>query len=298
MRLLYLGDMTQLLTPRTPLADVVDVERYPIDRSDDIRLTAIIKDARDQLDTTGCMHLPGFIRWSVLDRLQTETDAISGKAHMLTREMTPYGDDGASSSELPESHPRRRVGFWSNGFVGKDLIPADTMIRSMYDSQEFMNFIASCLGLAELHQFFDPIRGLVVNVMGASGTQAWHYDANEFVVSLMTRRPQSGGAFEFCPNLRTPGDEHYDDVGAVMDGDRSLVRSLELEVGDLQLFRGRYSLHRVAPVTGERHTALFGFSETSGYISNVETTMLGYGRVTQAHIDADPTAASIDGLAG
>ena len=76
------------------------------------------------------------------------------------------------------------------------------------------------------------------------------------------------------------------------------MRVLDLAVGDLQLFRGRYSLHRVARTMGERHTVLFGFSEKPGYIANVETTMLGYGRVTQAHIDADASISSIDGLAG
>lgn len=290
--------MPQVAAPPIQLADVVDVERYPIDRPGDERLEAIIARARDQLDTTGCMLLPGFVRDSVTDRLSAETTAVSGDAYTTTRGITPYGDDGTGHAGLAEGHPRRWVGTWSNGFVGKDRIPADTMIRSLYDSDHFTEFVAACLGLDELHQFFDPIRGLVVNVMGDGGTQSWHYDANEFVVSLMTRRADAGGAFEFCPSLRTPGDEHYDDVRAVLDGDRTRVRALELEVGDLQVFRGRYSLHRVAPIVGERHTVLFGFSETPGYIANVETTMLGYGRVTQAHVDADPTATSIDGLAG
>ena len=172
------------------------------------------------------------------------------------------------------------------------------MIRTLYDDDDFRLFVAGCLGLEELHQFDDPIRGLVVNVMGDGTTQAWHFDANEFVVSLMTRRSESGGAFEYCPNLREAGDEHYDDVRAVVSGDRSMVRVLDLEVGDLQLFRGRYSLHRVTTTVGERHTVLFGFSKTPGYIANVKTTLLGYGRVTRAHIDAEAHATSIDGLAG
>ena len=280
------------------IVDLVDVDSYPIHRPTSDRLRRVVDQARVQLASTGCLHLPGLVRPSMLRRLSAETNRVAPDAYTTVRQITPYGDDGTGHDDIPEDHPRRWAGTWSNGFVGKDRIPADSLIRILYDDDHFRMFIADCLGLDELHQFFDPIRGLVVNVMGDDTTQAWHYDANEFVVSLMTRRSKAGGTFEYCPNLREIGDEHYDDVARVLGGDRSRVRVLDLEVGDLQLFRGRYSLHRVAPTVGERHTVLFGFSETPGYIANVKTTLLGYGRVTQAHIDADTTFTSIDGLAG
>lgn len=125
----------------------------------------------------------------------------------------------------------------------------------------------------------------------------WHFDANEFIVSLMTKRPEDGGGvFEFCPDLRKPGDECYDDVRKVLDGDHDRVRALELEVGDLQIFKGRYAMHRVTETHGQRLTVLFGYSETPGYIGAVESTRIGYGRVTQAHLDAERGHA--DGLAG
>lgn len=104
--------------------------------------------------------------------------------------------------------------------------------------------------------------------------------------------------FEYCPNIRRPGDERYDAVQHVLDGDQAPVRSLTLEVGDLQIFRGRYSMHRVTPVRGTRHVVLFGYSETPGYVGGVETTRIGYGRITQAHLDAEAAGRHADGLAG
>lgn len=145
------------------------------------------------------------------------------------------------------------------GFVSKDLIPGGTMIRSLYD---FQRFAADCMGLDTLHQFADPICGLVINVMNDGTQMPWHYD----------------------------------DVKQVLDGDRGPVRTLDLNVGDLQLFRGRYSLHRITPVNGTRHTVLFGYSETPGYIGGVESTHYGYGRVTQEHLDA--AGQYTGGLAG
>ena len=286
--------MTVFTGARPSLASIVDTAVYPLDQPDDARLDELIADVRRQLAAAGCARLPGFIRPQAQALLTRETDDVAHLAYRISQEITPYSDHGAG--EWPDDHPRRRVGTMTNGFVGKDLIPDDTMIRALYDDDAFQRFVAACLSLDRLHQFADPIRGLVVNVMDDGTQMPWHYDANEFIASLLTKRASAGGVFEYCPDLRGPGDERYDDVREVLDGGRDRVRSLELEVGDLQLFKGRYSMHRVTPTDGERHTVLFGFSETPGYIGGVESTRIGYGRVTQAHLDAEQGHA--DGLAG
>jgi hypothetical protein len=126
-------------------------------------------------------------------------------------------------------------------------------------------------------------------------TLGWHFDANEFVVSLMTRKADRGGCFEYCPNIRAPAAENYERVRAVLEDDRRAVKVLDLEVGDIQIFKGRFSMHRVAPTTGRRQTVIFGYSREPGYIGSVESTQRIYGRVMQAHIDADHIRHS-DGL--
>jgi hypothetical protein len=140
------------------------------------------------------------------------------------------------------------------------------------------------------------MRGLIINAMPHETTLGWHFDANEFIVSLMTRKADAGGEFEYCPGIRRPGDENYDAVRSVLDGDRSLVKVLDLEIGDIQIFKGRFSMHRVAPTFGCRHTVIFGYAREPGYIGSVESTMRVYGRVMQEHIDADQIRHS-DGLA-
>src|SRR3954464_13686794 len=235
----YRRVMVTSLARAPAVAGIVDVDTYPIHLPADARLLTVVDGAKTQLATTGCLHLPGFVRPSMLERLTAETNAVAPEAFTTVRRITPYGDDGTGHDDLSDDHPQRWTGRWSNGFVGKDRIPRDSLMCTLYDDDHFRAFIAACLGLEQLHQFFDPIRGLVVNVMGDDRPQAWHYDPNEFVVSLMTRRSRAGGAFEYCPNLREVGDEHYDDVAAVLGGERGAVRVLDLEVGDLRLFRGR-----------------------------------------------------------
>ena len=279
---------------RPSLASMVDTIAYPLDEPDNARLVEIIADVRRQLAAVGCARLPAFIRPEAQATLTRETEGVAHHAYRICQEITPYADHGAG--DWPTDHPRRRAGTMTNGFVGKDLIPDETMIRALYDDEAFQRFVAACLSIERLYQFADPIRGLVVNVMDGGTQMPWHFDANEFIASLMTKRATAGGVFEYCPDLRSPGDERYDDVRTVLDGNRDRVRALELEVGDLQLFKGRYSMHRVTRTHGERHTVLFGFSELPGYIGGVESTRIGYGRVTQAHLDAEHGHA--DGLAG
>ena len=291
-------DMDTMRTAPThrPLETVVDLEAYPLDGSGQPRLRELVERARRDLDTTGCAGLRSFVQADAREALSEETNQVAPAAFKNIQEITPYADHG--DVDWPRDHPRRSVGLMTNGFVGKDLIPDDSMIKSLYQDEYFKTFIAACLGLPEVHEFADPIRGLVVNVMDDDEQMPWHFDANEFIVSLMTRKPRGGGRFDYCPNLRVPGDERYEDVKAVLDGDETPARSLELEVGDLQIFKGRYSMHRVTAVEGVRHTVLFGYSKTPGYIGGVESTRIGYGRVTQAHLDAEAAGRHADGLAG
>lgn len=179
----------------------------------------------------------------------------------------------------------------------RDLIPRHDVIQRLYGWEPFIAFLADCFDKRQLHQFADPMRGLVVNIMPTGTQLPWHFDANEFIVSLMTVAPDPGGLFEYCPGIRQPGRENYDAVAAVLDGDREPVNSLELTIGDLQLFAGRYSLHRVRKGLGERHTAIFGYSEKPGYIGSAESTRQAYGRCLPAHIEAHRNRLS-DGLAG
>ena len=117
-----------------------------------------------------------------------------------------------------------------------------------------------------MHPLADPYAGLTLNVVAPGGDHPWHFDTNEIAVSLLTRAPGSGGVFEYCPGLRAVGDENHAAVRAVLDGDRGPVRRLELRPGDLQLFRGRFSLHRVGTVHGDspRHAAILAFSDRPG----------------------------------
>jgi len=282
------------VTPLDALS-LVDLARYPIHEPQNPILASAIGEARAGLARDGCARIPGFIREDARDTLARETEGLSGLALKSHEEYTPYGS--GPDAGYSEGHPRRRAHRTTSGSVTRDLIPMETGIQQLYNSPHLAHFVAACLEADALHQFADPMRGLIINTMGAGNVLNWHFDANEFIVSLMTRRASTGGQFEYCPNIRKPGNENFDAVRDVLDGKHDPVKVLDLQVGDLQIFKGRYSLHRVPPIgSGHRDTVIFGFARQPGFIGSVESTLRVYGRVMREHIDAENRRHS-DGLA-
>ena len=102
---------------------------------------------------------------------------------------------------------------------------------------------------------------MIINVVEEGGGFPWHFDTNNFTVTLAIQNGEAGGEFEYCPNLRTSSDENYGGVEQVLDGQGRAVKTLHLQPGDLQIFKGRYALHRVTPVAGKksRYVAIFSF---------------------------------------
>lgn len=139
---------------------------------------------------------------------------------------------------------------------------------------------------------------MTVNV-GKPGQQFnWHFDTNEFTITMLLQAAESGGYFEYAPDLRNPNDECYEEVKEVIDGDRSRVKRLELNAGDLQLFLGRFSLHRVTTNTGKRDRLLLimSFAEKPGMIGSRVRVKDLYGKITDAHLKQEQQRVRSDGL--
>lgn len=112
-----------------------------------------------------------------------------------------------------------------------------------------------------LFQLADPVMACTSTVMYEGDTHGWHFDLNDFVVSILLQAPESGGTFDFAPNIRRDGEENYPAVAAAIDGHSAGVRSIKVEAGTLLLFCGRRALHRVPPVHGKvpRVIALYSY---------------------------------------
>ena len=279
------------------LAQVADTERYPLAEPGGAGWNGIVSRTRDELAKSGCCVLPDFIRPALQDALRAECAAIAPDAHYDVETVNAYNID--VGTPLPDGHPGRITIQRGNAFVARDRIPAGAIIHRLYSNGLFQRFVASCFGLPRVHELDDPLSGLVLNVVKPGMEHPWHFDTNEFTVSLLTQEPEDGGVFEYCPNIRTAERENFADVRDVLTGRGGrLVQRLTLRPGDLQLFKGRYSLHRVSTVRGDtaRHTAILAYSERPGVIGSVARTRQLFGRVLPEHLAAAGRAVRVDQL--
>ena len=275
---------------------MVDNARYPLSDPTGAGWRDVVSRVRQDLQTVGCSVLPDFVRPALREVLQQECEEIAPRAYYDVETVNAYNT--APDPSLPDGHPARITTERGNAFVARDRIPDEFIIHRLYTSPLFQDFVASCFALPRVHELADPLSGLCLNVIAPGRAHPWHFDTNEFTVSMVTREPQAGGVFEYCPNIRSARAENFDDVRAVLTGRGDhLIRRLALRPGYLQLFTGRYSLHRVTPVDGTaRHSAIFAYSECPGVIGTVARTRQLFGRVAPAHLAADGRAVRVDQL--
>lgn len=263
---------------------LIDMDRYPIATPGPGR-EAILARVHGDLERQGCAVLKGFLTPAGIAAAVAEAEAVADKGHRSYSRTNPYFT--AEDTSLPTSDPRRRFFDRSNAFVPADNFPSDGALRSIFDSPGFDAFICASLQQPEdrFFRYADPLADVIVNAATAGNGFPWHFDTNTFTVTLALQNAERGGAFEYAPMIRSSRDENFEEVSKVLDGTSDKVISLRLEPGDLQLFKGRYSLHRVAPLEGPtpRYVAIFSYVEEPDMVGSPERTRQLYGRTLPIH---------------
>ena len=276
------------------LAGVVDLDRYPIHESDSGAFGQLIERCRDELSGDGCCVLEGFIKTESLARMRAEAERLSPQAHRSVTSHNPYFTDDDPTA--PAGHPCRMFQQRTNGFVCGDLVEEDSDLRRLYDHPATTAFVTQAFGKEVLFKYADPLAAMPINVMRPGDQFPWHFDTNEFTVTVVIQPAEEGGVFQYAANLRTTEDERPEAVAAVMAGEGEAVTDLKLDPGAIQLFMGRFALHRVTRVEGtrERYVAIPSWAERPGMVGQPRRTLDIYGRLTEAHRQAATERA--DGL--
>ncbi len=263
---------------------LIDLERYPIDRPDSLRYQQVLRETREALHARGCAVLSGFLTPQGIAELVAEADGVADKGHRSFGHTNPYFSE--DDPTLPPEHPVRRFFPRSNAFVAADHFPTSGPLRRIHDHSGFDAFIQSALEQTAFYRYADPLADVIVNVAEEGNGFPWHFDTNNFTVTLAIQNSEAGGSFEYAPDIRR-GGEHFDEVQRVLDDTSDRVHRLDLQPGDLQLFKGRYSLHRVAPLRGKtrRYVAIFSYVEEPDMVGSPERTRQLYGRVLPIHLE-------------
>lgn len=137
------------------------------------------------------------------------------------------------------------------------------------------------------HRYADPLADVIINAAEAGHGFPWHFDTNDCTVTLAIQNADEGGEFEYAPNIRTSDDEHFDEVRRVLDGTSDRVCTLVLQPGDLQLFLGRHSLHRVTPLTGTtpRYVGIFFYVDQPDIVATPQRCHQLFGEFLPIHYE-------------
>jgi hypothetical protein len=259
-------------------ADLVDLERYPVFSSGSAVYRAVVDEGRRQLRENGAAELEGFVSAAGVAELVRDADSLAPRAHASGGQGTAYLE--WPDFTLPEDHPRLHFADYRVHAVSYDITPRTSPLRRLYEWDPMKDLIEAILDRGSLFRYADPFGALNLAVMGEGDLLQWHFDQTDFVVSLAIQSAAAGGDFEVVPRVRSAGDEHYDEVAAVLAGDRSRVETLPMRPGTLLVFEGRHSLHRVSPVEGSRlrHVGLLAFDTKPGTVGSDLLRQDRYGR--------------------
>ncbi len=242
-----------------PVRDILDLERYPLDRP-------------------GSPGWTDLVRPAALERAMAEIRPVMETLSFVHRRSHNIYFRKEVPGLAPD-HPALRMVDSMNHTVCYDQIP-QSVPSWIYEWPQFAVFLAAAMEKDNLFTMRDPLAR--VNVMSYRDGEAlkWHFDRSEFTTTLLLQAPSGGGDFEFRTDLRTEADPNYDGIAKLLDGRDPELKTLKLSAGTLNVFKGRNTLHRVTPCKGpvERYMAVFSFYERPGVMFSKEEQIGFYGR--------------------
>jgi len=267
------------------IAQLVNTDRYPVDDSEGTERSELIKSSREQIADFSGVQLEGFIKQDIVARLASEVTKYAAEADVISNHQNPYMTD--ENGDLPATHPARHYETWNSHSLCCDRIPDDSLITQLFNNKELLEFVRDCLSLKTLYHYRDPMVGYMVNLIYDGDGIPWHFDNNDFAISILLQVPEEGGVFEVAPNIRDQNSDNYEGVSAVLNDQSNDVVKLPANSGDLLIFLGRNSLHRVTKVRGmrPRYSLILGYTQDPHVIGTATRRLRHFGRCHQANRD-------------
>ena len=247
-------------------SDIVDLDRYPLHGLDGPTARELITSCQQSLEDKALCRLPGFIRQDIIESMAEEGAALTSVAYSYETNRCAYDD---ADDSFPDSHPRNQTHFCRYRQVLNHQISNDSGLRLLYMWPALTEFLRRALNIDSLYQSACPHLALTLQIAQTGDENGWHFDGNDFVVSILLQAPDYGGEFEYAPNIRTKDDERYDAISRVIAEPDKFAERPAIAPGTLTLFKGDLSLHRVRKIgetVSPRIIALFSYDEQPGQV--------------------------------
>ena len=238
------------------------------------------RECREQLNQHGALVLRQFLQPDALQSIIAEGNA---QRHLAYHTLSKHNVYLMKKDEAFDAdHPRNRDVISTKGCITDDVIAAESPLRQLYDDELFKSFLCDVLGETALYPYADPLSSINLHYAPDGQELGWHFDNSSFAITLLVQKPRAGGVFQYVKDLRDAdaGEMNFEGVAAVLD-QRQPVDALAIEAGDLVLFRGRNSMHRVTPTEGDitRMLAVLAYNTQPGIALSETARMTFYGRL-------------------
>lgn len=260
--------------------DILDLQRYPLDKEGTAQWLEMVDTARSELQANGMFNLKQLLRPEAAQQAAVALRPVmDSQSHIHKRMHNIYFKPDIAG--LAPDHPALRKVETVSRTLCADQIEGSIVLR-IYQYEPLIRFIAAAMDKPLLHVMQDPLAR--ANVMSYREGQAlnWHFDRSEFTTTLLLQAPEGGGEFQYRSDLRSDEDPNYDGVAKLLQGEDPAVHSLSLQAGTLNVFRGKHTAHRVTPVQGnrDRMIAVFSYYENPGVMFSAEEKLGFYGRAS------------------
>ena len=265
------------------IEEIIDLEKHPVHNPSCSKYNELVNYTRKQLNEDGCCVLSNFIRPDSIQKMKDEVDRNLSKIYFTNDKHNPYftKDD----KTLHEEHPKRIFTVRQSGYLNSDDLEKNSDLNKFYDLEEMLKFVSDSLEVFPLYKWADPLGKNPYSIMHTDHYFPWHFDGNEFTLSVLIQKAEIGGLFEYASDIRSKDNENFEEVAKVLKGNRKKIKSLDLKPGDLQIFKGRFSMHRVTKIEGKtsRYIALPCYVKDPLKINKPEHSKQVYGKALPIH---------------
>ena len=260
------------------IEQLIDLERFPLHRLDSLSGQQLVEQCIADLSQYGMFTLRGFVRPEAVDSMLPQLlHKFANEAYRHARQHNIYFRNDID--DIAADHPALALHNSANQTLCGDQI-SDSPLNRVYEWPALVEFLARVMQKSQLYPMEDPLARAKVMAYHHGEGLNWHFDRSEFTTTLLLQAPQAGAEFQYRQALRSEEDPNYEGVARLLRGEDPGIHSLGLAAGDLNVFMGKNTAHRVTVSEGDqpRVIAVFSYYETPGKLFSAEEQLGFYGR--------------------
>ncbi len=226
----------------------------------------------------GILVFKDFISKKILKEMVVEANSLKSDAYNSSSEYNVYVKPTDLSYEVNSA--RNRIMRTTKKCVANDLISDKSYLMQIYNSSKIQKFFSSLLGVSNLYPYGDDLSSVNINYYESGDALDWHFDNSDFTITLLIKNCEKGGNYQYFTDMRysDDGSENYQLVEDILDNkiEPNVQPAFE---GDLMIFKGNKSLHRVTQVVeGERILVTFNYNNIEGVPLSEQSRKTFFGR--------------------